>query len=89
MALSLRDGDRLFRLGGDEFATVLTVRDEQEAISVKERMRKACSSKRTATVSIVVSIFRPLDTPAEVLERADRALNETTRAGRAGVTLQH
>lgn len=68
---------------------MLTVRDEQEAISVAERMRKACSSNSTATVSIVVSVFRSLDTPAEVLERADRALNETKRAGRDGMTLQH
>jgi diguanylate cyclase (GGDEF)-like protein len=88
MALSLRDGDRLFRLGGDEFATVLTVRDEQVAMSVAERMRKACSSTGAGTVSIGVAMLRPLDTASDVLERADRALYATKRAGRDGVTLQ-
>ncbi len=88
MAGSLRDGDRLFRLGGDEFATVLIVRDDREAMNVAQGMREACSANGTGTVSVGVAMVRPSDTPAEVLERADRALYATKRAGRDGVTLR-
>lgn len=85
MAGSLRDRDRL---GGDEFATVLIVRDDREARNVAHRRREACSANGTGTVSVAVAMIRPSDTPAEVLERADRELYATKRAGRDGVTLR-
>jgi len=87
--------DSCIRYGGDEFIVVLPETGLDEAKKVAEKIQKAFSSitfKKGAdefkcTVSIGVTTVREGDTISSILERVDKALYETKRKGKAGITV--
>ena len=89
----LRPGDDAGRLGGDEFVVVLKdVRDEQEAVAVAERLRRAGSrviqrDGRAVRTSMTIGVALSQGSAgggssADLLARADRALYAGKQAGR-------
>lgn len=97
MQTALRDVDQLFRVGGDEFAILLPETAGPAALAVAQRL---CAELGTihvpspsgAAVSISASFgvteCRAADTaPADVYDRADRALYFAKNAGRARAEL--
>jgi diguanylate cyclase (GGDEF)-like protein len=88
----LRDDDVVARIGGDEFAAILVDADIEAAFDVLERVRQtvvgapALTNKGEIDLSITVGVAQAIgdgaDTPAAVLERADRALYAAKQAGR-------
>lgn len=82
----LRGPDQLGRFGGEEFVALLPDTSLDEAISVAERIRGACSLTGLApacTVSIgVTTNQKDNDTVDKLLARADAALYRAKAAGR-------
>jgi diguanylate cyclase (GGDEF)-like protein len=76
---ALRDSDVLVRFGGDEFVAVLPDCRVETAEPVVERLRAAAPT----SCSIGWAMWRPNDTAASLLERADVTLYEAKRARRA------
>ncbi|MDX1384364.1 MAG: diguanylate cyclase, partial [Thermoanaerobaculia bacterium] len=94
-----RERDHLIRYGGDEFVLVMPDTDRDEAAELGERIRTAVARKRffagdhnrflTVPVSVSVGIASaPSDGTGltELMDRADRALYASKRAGRDRVT---
>jgi diguanylate cyclase (GGDEF)-like protein len=89
----LREGDRVVRIGGDEFAVVLhEVADAEEAKVVAERLLVRFGMPFTVhdrdflvSASIGVAVGNGEDTLEALLTRADAAMYEAKRAGRARV----
>jgi diguanylate cyclase (GGDEF)-like protein len=82
LARHVRASDLVARLGGDEFVALLWNCSEAEAES-KARALEAAIARMTAThagarlsvgASAGATALLPLDQPAELLERADRAM---------------
>jgi diguanylate cyclase (GGDEF)-like protein len=82
LARHVRSSDVVARLGGDEFAVLLWHLSEADAHS-KARVLEAAIDRTTATHSgtmlsvggsVGAALLLPLDQPADVLERADRAM---------------
>jgi diguanylate cyclase (GGDEF)-like protein len=78
----VRASDVVGRLGGDEFAILLWNCDAADAQS-KARLLEAAIARTTATrlgvalsvsASVGSAVLLPLDRPADILERADRAM---------------
>jgi diguanylate cyclase (GGDEF)-like protein len=91
LAGSARQVDIVGRLGGEEFGVLLPRTDPMAALRTAERLRKTLAAAElrwrgeplTLTVSVGVAIATdPDEAPAEVLERADRALYQAKREGR-------
>ncbi|WP_294300364.1 EAL domain-containing protein [uncultured Sphingomonas sp.] len=85
-------GSFIARLGGDEFAALFPATGEDEALMVCERLLKACSETFTvfghsvqggASLGVVVVEPGSTNDPIDVMRRADLALNEAKRGGRA------
>ena len=88
---SARLSDEVGRWGGEEFLWLVRGADLAGALTVAERGRAlvaSCSvdieddSRLAVTASVGVALAVVGDTPAQVLERADRALYQAKRAGR-------
>lgn len=88
-----RPGDFAARYGGEEFAAILPSTHAEGATAIAERMRSAieaiapCPSQpklEKVTVSIGVSVgpVDPASPPAQIVNRADRALYEAKGGGR-------
>ncbi|MEX2293773.1 MAG: GGDEF domain-containing protein [Acidimicrobiales bacterium] len=77
--LHMRSGDLLARLGGDEFGLILPACDTDDAHDLLERLRSAADGP---SVSCGLARLEPDDTPEELTDRADLALNEAKRRGR-------
>jgi diguanylate cyclase (GGDEF)-like protein len=81
-----RTTDLVGRLGGDEFAALLPETDTSQAPVVAERfLANARSAKTPVTVTISLGTAtwsNPLDTPDEVMRRADQALYAAKHDGR-------
>ncbi len=82
LARQVRASDLVARLGGDEFVVLLWNLDESDA-QTKSRSLEAAIGRMTAPHGDAVlavgasaghTMLLPLDTPASVLERADRAM---------------
>jgi diguanylate cyclase (GGDEF)-like protein/PAS domain S-box-containing protein len=81
----LRATDTLARYGGEEFALLLPHSDEQSALAVVERLLEAVPFGQTASAGIAV--WDGEEGADELLARADAALYEAKRAGRARALL--
>jgi putative two-component system response regulator len=88
----LRQGDLAARYGGEEFAIVLKGIGKDTALGIAERIRRRMAdhqlSKGSLTISMGLAEF-PADgaVPAEVIERADRALYHAKVTGRNRVVV--
>lgn len=89
----VRASDVIARIGGDEFAVLLwnlTERDARaKAQQVEAAIARSTPSHRGAQLSVSASVgaapLLPLDTPAAVLERADKAMYARKAERRAAV----
>jgi two-component system cell cycle response regulator len=94
---STRRDDLLARLGGEEFLVAMPDLPPAAARQVAERLREAVEDtpfslgrgrgKVALTVSIGMAACRAGESAASLLERADRALYASKRAGRNRVTV--
>jgi diguanylate cyclase (GGDEF)-like protein len=80
---ALRQGDLVCRWGGEEFAVALPDCGPADAGRVLERVRRSVPDGETC--SIGYAVWDGLESPEGLLARADSALYEAKRAGRARV----
>jgi diguanylate cyclase len=87
------------RYGGEEFAVILPQTPLRAALTVAEHIRRAIMTKELLkrstgeqlgrlTVSVGASVFRPGDTAASLIERADACLYTAKRTGRNRVVCE-
>jgi diguanylate cyclase (GGDEF)-like protein/PAS domain S-box-containing protein len=89
----LRASDVVARLGGDEFAVLLWNIDEadahKKALAIEAAIARTTATHSGATLSVGASVgtalLLPLDKPADVLERGDRAMYARKAARKAGI----
>jgi diguanylate cyclase len=90
---NIKGRDLAARYGGEEFAAILPQTDLEGAVIAAENIRKAIHAKELLkrstneklgriTASFGVASFRPDDTAATLIERADRCLYAAKHAGR-------
>lgn len=87
MRSSFRFDDQLFRFGGEEFITVLQPARQDDALAVLERFRSSIENHVLPIVgrigiSIGFTRIDPMDTPTELVGRADQALYLAKGRGR-------
>jgi diguanylate cyclase (GGDEF)-like protein len=88
---AVRSQDVVARYGGEEFVVLLPATDENEALEVADRLRRAVASRawvrRAVTASLGVGTIRAKTAGATALvEQADQALYQSKQAGRNRVT---
>ena len=91
-----RDSDVLARYGGDEFVILLPETNSQNAINTAERIREKIEHNLltlngkefncTISVGVATAPDKHIVSSEDLLERADRALYESKRAGKNRVT---
>ena len=90
---NIKGQDIACRYGGEEFSIILPRTDLEQARTIAEHIRVAVMSKELVkrstgenlgyiTISIGVANYRPGDTAAMIIERADAALYLAKRTGR-------
>jgi diguanylate cyclase (GGDEF)-like protein len=82
---SSRESDFVSRIGGDEFALLLPQTDIEGAGALARRIAQALSESSAPSpflVSVGVAGFKAEESPAQFLERADRALYSAKHSGR-------
>ena len=90
---ALRTGDLLCRYGGEEFCIILPGVDIEHACAIAERLRADVQARAGAsiratnavevTASFGVASFGPdTNDPAEMIDRADKALYQAKKSGR-------
>ncbi|SHE75079.1 GGDEF domain-containing protein [Devosia limi] len=90
---NIKGKDLAARYGGEEFVAILPSTDIEGAMIAAENIRKAIQAKELLkrstneklgriTASFGVAAFRPSDTGATLIERADRCLYAAKHAGR-------
>jgi diguanylate cyclase (GGDEF)-like protein len=87
MRQSFRFDDQLFRFGGEEFVTVLQPAGQGDAFTVLERFRTKIETHDfpivgQLTISIGFTRIDALDSPTELVGRADQALYFAKQSGR-------
>jgi diguanylate cyclase (GGDEF)-like protein/PAS domain S-box-containing protein len=94
LAEEARKSDFVARYGGEEFVVVLPDTNEEGAILVAEKLRKAIEERgwsyRSVTASFgAATLESDMKGREELIARADSALYESKRAGRNRVTHAH
>jgi diguanylate cyclase (GGDEF)-like protein/PAS domain S-box-containing protein len=93
---SLRAGDTVGRWGGEEFVAILDdVRSADDLRTICEKLRALVGRSSlpgddgdvAVTISVGATRIREGDTPASLVERADRALYRSKHAGRDRVSV--
>lgn len=92
---SLRTTDFVGRWGGEEFLAVILEVDEGKLAAVANKLRGLVAqsgfshdpARSRVTISVGAALWRPGDTLASLLERADGALYQSKAAGRNRVTV--
>jgi diguanylate cyclase (GGDEF)-like protein len=79
----LRESDLLTRYGGDEFALLLPDSSTTQVVAVLERL--SAVNPFDQTLSCGVAAWDGSESPEDLIARADRALYEAKRAGRARI----
>lgn len=90
---NIKGKDLAARYGGEEFVAILPSTDIEGAVIAAENIRRAIQAKELLkrstneklgriTASFGVAAYRPLDTAASLIERADRCLYAAKHAGR-------
>lgn len=89
---SVRDSDPVFRWGGEEFLLLLPMSNLEQAVGRLESLRahlnateiemEPAHARTRVTLSFGVTLHRPGETSAAVLERVDQALYDAKRTGR-------
>lgn len=86
---SVRVFDVCARYGGDEFAILMPNCDRQSAMACAERIRQRVEQSAPGanplpplTVSVGVAVMEADDSPAELLQRADRFMYQAKTAGK-------
>ena len=82
---AIRSEDVLARFGGEEFAVLLVGCEEDIALEIAERLRLATIEEQH--ISIGLARWDGRQTPARLVDRADKALYEAKRAGRNRIVL--
>jgi len=93
LSQSVKGRDTPARYGGEEFAIILPKTLLDDAIALAEQIRNAVANKRVTkkstgeelcqiTLSMGVALFRPGETLADLVVRADEALYAAKRGGR-------
>ena len=92
-----RSTDEAFRYGGEEFALILPNTDEDGAVVIAEKVRRAVESlsiasnsgtvHSTVSLGVAASESRQALTPAAFIDQADRALYKAKQSGRNQVIL--
>lgn len=76
-------GALVARYGGEEFALILPDLDREEAAAVAEEIRATIASQTGSTVSVgIASALAEDREPAQLIDRADRALYQAKSDGR-------
>ncbi|HYO86585.1 MAG TPA: diguanylate cyclase [Dermatophilaceae bacterium] len=94
MATALRRGDLPIRWGGEEFVALMPGADAAGLTAAAERVRvlvenswlEHAGTRLQVTVSVGATLARPDDSPEELVDRADRLMYQSKRAGRNRVT---
>jgi len=95
IALSLRSFDFLGRWGGEEFIAIIPNVSDQQLHAIAHRSRALVEQSHlnidAATVKVTISIggtlVQPQDTVDSLVQRADRLMYESKKAGRNQVTI--
>ena len=96
---NVKGADLAARFGGEEFAVILPNTPMRSALTVAEHIRRAVMSKELVkrstgenlgrvTISIGVASYRPGDTYASLIDRADTCLYAAKRGGRNKVVCE-
>lgn len=92
----VRISDTVSRLGGDEFAVLIKAASEEEVLHIAHRARDALRESIRigaetvwTSASIGVCVFRPGNSPEELIRNADIAMYQAKAAGRNKVMLFH
>jgi diguanylate cyclase (GGDEF)-like protein len=80
-------GSNAYRIGGDQFALLMDTEDRSAAQEVAWELQKQARERLGVTVSIGVAVDGGTETDAELIDRADQAVDEVKRRGRDGVAL--
>jgi diguanylate cyclase (GGDEF)-like protein/PAS domain S-box-containing protein len=95
LASGLRKVDAISRYGGEEFLMLLPSTTSDAATSTAEKLRALVAQRpcpetgQTLTASFGVAAVAKDDTPESIIDRADRGLYLSKKAGRNLVTFQH
>ncbi len=84
-----KDVDSGYRYGGDEFVVMLPDTDKNQAKVAAERIQRQFGAFKFGKTSLSIGITeaRPDEAEREVVRRADEAMYDSKRAGRARITL--